>query len=265
MVLYKTALAACLLLILGIYALLAQARRNRDPRPVRTLQLLKLGLCLSAISYLSRIQDAPHGGHGSPLGFVSCLLGTVFLWLGYWEHRRLRLGHLDAPRRAPDEENERIAGTSLTSTRAAGLGPLTGRAHRVVLRAQWEALRRRDPCVDTHHLLLGLLDDPGSAGVRVLERLDARPEQVHLELLERMLNAPASVPAGPSAFAEGARQVFVLAAQEAHRFDKGCVGTEHLLLGLVLMGKGRAASVLYAAGVTADGVRALIVEEGKAA
>ncbi len=265
MVLYKTALAACLLLILGIYALLARARRNKDARPARTLQLLKIGLCLSAVSYLRRILDAPHGGHGSPLGVASCLLGTFFLWLGFWEHRKLRLGQRDVPRRAPDEEDERIAGTSLAPTQAAGLGPLTARARRVVLRAQWEALRRRDPCVDTHHLLLGLLDDPGSAGVRVLERLDARPEQVHRDLLERLLNAPASVPAGPSGFAEGARRVFVLAAQEAHRFDKGCVGTEHLLLGLVLMGKGRAASVLYAAGVTADGVRALIVKERKAA
>jgi hypothetical protein len=264
MALYFFALGACLLLILSVYVLLARARRNKDARPVRALQLLKIGLCLSAVSYLSRLADAPHGGQVSPLGVASCLLGTFFLWLGFWEHRRLRLGQGDVPRRAPDEE-ERDAGALPAPPEAAGLEPMTARARRVVLRAQWEALRRRDPCVDTHHLLLGLLDDPGSAGVRVLERLDARPEQVHLELLERMLNAPASVPAGPSAFAEGARQVFVLAAQEAHRFGKGCVGTEHLLLGLVLMGKGRAASVLYAAGVTADGVRALIVEDKKAA
>ena len=57
-------------------------------------------------------------------------------------------------------------------------------------------------------------------------------------------------------FTHGARQVVVLAQHEARQLRHDYIGTEHLLLGLLAEGEGRAAGVLRAAGVDADGIRA---------
>ena len=57
-------------------------------------------------------------------------------------------------------------------------------------------------------------------------------------------------------FTERARQVVVLAQEEARRLKHGYIGTEHLLLGLLREEEGVAARVLDALGVTLDEVRA---------
>jgi ATP-dependent Clp protease ATP-binding subunit ClpC len=60
-------------------------------------------------------------------------------------------------------------------------------------------------------------------------------------------------------FTEGARQVVVFAQEEARGLNHGYIGSEHLLLGL-LREKGRAATTLGAHRVTAESVRAWVVE-----
>jgi ATP-dependent Clp protease ATP-binding subunit ClpC len=57
-------------------------------------------------------------------------------------------------------------------------------------------------------------------------------------------------------FTERARQVVVLAQDEARRLQHNYIGTEHLLLGLLREEEGIAARVLESLGVTADQVRA---------
>lgn len=266
MVYDKMVLGACLLLLLVIHAALAAARKRGDQRQPRVLHLFRLGLSLSAISYLLRLTDAPRG-HSSALIFVIGFSGTMFLWLGWMEHWRLRAARLDTLSVPSDEESEPIPEALLTASPAVGSSPLTARAHRALLHAQYEAYRRHESCVDTDHLLLGLLHDSQSAGVRLLAVLGAGPEKVHLELLGQMgvRRRFTKTKAGPVALTDRAEQVLALAAQEAHRFDRACVGTEHLLLGLVLVGKGKAAAVLFGEGVTVDGIRDQIIKAKKAA
>jgi ATP-dependent Clp protease ATP-binding subunit ClpC len=60
-------------------------------------------------------------------------------------------------------------------------------------------------------------------------------------------------------FTERARQVVVLAQEEARALGHGSIGTEHLLLGLVREGEGIGANVLSSLGVTLEGVRAAVV------
>jgi ATP-dependent Clp protease ATP-binding subunit ClpC len=45
-------------------------------------------------------------------------------------------------------------------------------------------------------------------------------------------------------FTDRARKVMALANQEAQRFNHDCIGTEHILLGLVKEGSGVGAQVL---------------------
>jgi hypothetical protein len=61
-------------------------------------------------------------------------------------------------------------------------------------------------------------------------------------------------------FSEPARQVIVLAQEEARSLDHVYVGTEHLLLGLIGVGHGVASRVLADVGITAPAVRDLVVE-----
>jgi catechol 2,3-dioxygenase-like lactoylglutathione lyase family enzyme len=69
-------------------------------------------------------------------------------------------------------------------------------------------------------------------------------------------------------FTERARQVVVLAQDEARGLGHGYIGVEHLLLGLVREGEGLAARALGEAGVTAGGLRdrvRLLVGTGESA
>jgi ATP-dependent Clp protease ATP-binding subunit ClpA len=55
-------------------------------------------------------------------------------------------------------------------------------------------------------------------------------------------------------FGDAARRAVVLAQEEAEALGHDYLGTEHLLLGLLAEGEGRAADVLARAGVTRDSV-----------
>ncbi|GAA3824687.1 hypothetical protein GCM10022226_51760 [Sphaerisporangium flaviroseum] len=61
-------------------------------------------------------------------------------------------------------------------------------------------------------------------------------------------------------FTDSARRAVVAAQEEARRLDHDYIGTEHVLLGLLGEGKGLAATVLKAHGLTVDGVRTNIEE-----
>jgi ATP-dependent Clp protease ATP-binding subunit ClpC len=61
-------------------------------------------------------------------------------------------------------------------------------------------------------------------------------------------------------FTEQARQVVVLAQQEARELGHNYIGTEHLLLGLLREDGGISGPVLASLGVTVEGVRAQVVE-----
>ena len=67
-------------------------------------------------------------------------------------------------------------------------------------------------------------------------------------------------------FTERARQVVVLAQEEARTLKHNYIGTEHILLGLLREGEGLAAQILTEAGLTLDGLRQqTLAAMGKAA
>jgi hypothetical protein len=61
-------------------------------------------------------------------------------------------------------------------------------------------------------------------------------------------------------FTDRARQVVVLAQDEARRLDHNYIGTEHILLGLIREGDGVAAKALDALGISLDTVRQQVEE-----
>src|SRR5580658_8939371 len=61
-------------------------------------------------------------------------------------------------------------------------------------------------------------------------------------------------------FTDRARRVVVLAQEEARMLNHNCVGTEHILLGLIHEGDGVAAKALEGLGISLDAVRQQVEE-----
>lgn len=59
-------------------------------------------------------------------------------------------------------------------------------------------------------------------------------------------------------FTPRAQQVLVLAKSEAQKYNHDCVGTEHILLGLIVLGQGVAVSALQSMGLELNTVRAAV-------
>jgi len=61
-------------------------------------------------------------------------------------------------------------------------------------------------------------------------------------------------------FTDRARRVVVLAQEEARMLNHNYIGTEHILLGLILEGEGVAAKALESLGIALEGVRQQVEE-----
>ncbi|HZX02212.1 Clp protease N-terminal domain-containing protein [Kribbella sp.] len=208
--------------------------------------------------------------------------------------RVLRCGSDDVVRRADLDAIDRV----LTDVRrTGGLGEAAGvllvglvrarafdGANRVVAVAvvlQFVSLNRADlqlePVADVDDLLDRITD--GSAGQTeavafVRSRLEHHPvaaEDLQADLrLELVLSEEALTfdvqeewwrgLGMYEQFSDQARQVIVLAQEEARGLDHVYVGTEHLLLGVIMLRTSVASRVLAGLGITAPAVRDLVVE-----
>ena len=259
MLLSKIGFGLCLLFLLCTWAAQVTASRSGDTRSRHGLNWVTLGLSLSACAYLFHLLETPPGGLYSVLSLVTRLAGITFLWLAWrdhWAQQRERRAAWAAQRQERDEARE--LQPALPPAYQEVYSSLNSRAREALCAAQEEALRQRCGCVDTDHLLLGLLQVPHCAASRILERSEVSAERLAQELARQ--TGAAGNPGEtrkevPAVFTPRMRQVLAMAEIEAHRFSKTFVGTEHLLLGLLLTGTGPAASVLFSSGMTVDGIR----------
>jgi len=161
---------------------------------------------------------------------------------------------------------------------SSGQIPFTPRTKKVLELALSEALELGHNYVGTEHILLGLLREGKGVAIHVLVDLGANPDRVRDEVLRRLEAQPQteSSRAGGGAlalpeqgtvgaesferFTERARQVVVLAQEEARILKHDCIGTEHILLGLLRAEKGLAARVLESLHITVERVRAQVVQ-----
>jgi hypothetical protein len=134
----------------------------------------------------------------------------------------------------------------------------TERAHKVVQLANQEAHRLGHEYIGTEHLLLGLIKEDTGVAAEVLRSLNVDLRVVRMEV-EKIgaarldMATMGKLPATPLA-----RRVVESAIEEAVYLGVGTVGTEHLLLALLLQEDGVASQVLRNLGVSAGMVRELI-------
>ena len=123
--------------------------------------------------------------------------------------------------------------------------------------AREEAVRLGHEYLGTEHILLGILRCRGSVALDLLASLGLQPDLIRRDLLETLLPGSATVGSGPDLpYTSRAKRVLELAMTEAHQLEHSYVGTEHLLLGLVVEEQGLAARVLTAHNATANRLRA---------
>ncbi|MDQ3147399.1 MAG: ATP-dependent Clp protease ATP-binding subunit, partial [Actinomycetota bacterium] len=127
------------------------------------------------------------------------------------------------------------------------LGRFTPRVTKSLALAEKEARAVPHGYVGTEHLLLGMMDEGGNLGIKVLEALDIELADLRSELVASM--GPGGRGDGSVPFTPLAKQAIERAAKEALGMFHNYVGCEHLLLGLVATEEGLASQVLRRMGV----------------
>ena len=138
----------------------------------------------------------------------------------------------------------------------------TEKARRTLYFARLEASEFGSPCIESQHLLLGLLREH-----KALVKLFPKPEaaldlvrkniEQHSTVRERI---PTSIDLPISAECQ---RILVLASEEAEHMGHKYIGTEHLLLGILREQGSYVARLLNENGLFLDSVREEIVRTDK--
>ena len=136
----------------------------------------------------------------------------------------------------------------------------TDRVRKVLSLAKEEAVRLLHDYVGTEHILLGLIHEGGGVASAVLERLGADSDEIHQSLQEYIKKGDTAPSVDDLPYTSRSKKVLDLAMGQAAEMNHSYVGTEHLLMGLVLEDKGIAGQVLQRSGLKADQTKKEILE-----
>src|SRR5450432_1321162 len=130
----------------------------------------------------------------------------------------------------------------------------TEKARRVIFFARYEASQFGSPCIETEHLLLGLLREDKALANRFL-RSSASVESIRRQIeaqttLREKVSTSVDLP-----LSHECKRVLAYGAEEAERLNHKHIGTEHLLLGLLREEKCFAADILHERGLRLTQVR----------
>src|ERR1039457_5334849 len=130
----------------------------------------------------------------------------------------------------------------------------TERAKKVLTLAQEEAERSHHSYIGTEHLLLGLLRVEEGIAAKALTHLGVEIGAVR-STIESVLGRNQRIIIQQIIPTSRVKRVIELAFEEARRMGTNYVGTEHLLLGVLIEGEGIAAHVLEDLGANLEKVR----------
>ncbi|MBM6775455.1 ATP-dependent Clp protease ATP-binding subunit [Olsenella profusa] len=136
----------------------------------------------------------------------------------------------------------------------------TDKARKVMSLAQDEARNLGQMYVGTEHLLLALIKEGEGVAAQALAKLDVTYDETLATVrgLTQSENEP--VPGGHIPFTPRAKRVLEGAYRETMTHGQTYIATEHLLLGIVAEGNGRAMDALRQMGVSGDAVRNAVNE-----
>jgi ATP-dependent Clp protease ATP-binding subunit ClpC len=137
----------------------------------------------------------------------------------------------------------------------------TPQAQYVFRFAREEAERRNHNFVGTEHLLLGLITLKPCVAGSILQKQGLNLEAIRLEVETLSPSSPPQKIFGNIPYTPRVKKVLALAQREAKSLNHTYVGTEHILLGLLVEGDGLAARVLKKFSVNIEQMRKEILNE----
>lgn len=136
----------------------------------------------------------------------------------------------------------------------------TDKAKKVMSLAQDEARGLGQMYVGTEHLLLALIKEGEGVAAQALAKLDINYDET-LATVKGLTSSEAEpAPGGHIPFTPRAKRVLEGAYRETMTHGQTYIATEHLLLGIVAEGNGRAMDALRQMGVSGDAVRNAVDE-----
>ncbi len=136
----------------------------------------------------------------------------------------------------------------------------TDKARKVMSLSQDEARNLGRMYVGTEHLLLALIKEGEGVAAQALAKLDVTYDETLLTVKELSTDDGEPVPGGHIPFTPRAKRVLEDAYRETMTHGQTYIATEHLLLGIVAEGNGRAMEALGRMGVSGDAVRNAVNE-----
>lgn len=162
-------------------------------------------------------------------------------------------------RLGPERLRSGMARSWFAGRRAAG-GPrpfdlFSNLARQALDLAQREAIDRRQGYIGTEQLLEGLIRVEDGNAAKVLSALSVGVDDLRRRLADVVTPESAAEPSEPPQPTKRVKRVLEIAFEETKRLKSGYLGTEHLLLGILIEGEGVAAHALRESGVTQETVR----------
>jgi ATP-dependent Clp protease ATP-binding subunit ClpC len=137
----------------------------------------------------------------------------------------------------------------------------TESARRVLFFARYEATQWGSPSIETEHVLLGLIRDPGSLATRVvLARGSWTLDGIRMGVDQRVTRRERYPESVEIPFSSETKRALEYAAEEADRLGHSYIGNEHLLLALLRETRTVAGSILESVGLDHDAVRKAVVD-----
>jgi ATP-dependent Clp protease ATP-binding subunit ClpC len=131
------------------------------------------------------------------------------------------------------------------------------RVRKVLAMAREDAARLRNDFIGTEHILLGLLREGEGVAAAMLAQMKIDEKELQRRLEEAMSVGKATVSdLGEIPFTARAKKALEHAMNECRKANHKVVGTEHLLLGILVEEKGLGGQVLRSLGITVDDARA---------
>jgi hypothetical protein len=131
----------------------------------------------------------------------------------------------------------------------------TDRARRVMQLAVKESQRFNHEYIGTEHILLGLVREGSGVAATVLKNRGVALHDIRLKVEEFVISGRDSVTTGRLPQTPRVKHVIEYAIAEARNLGHACVGTEHILVGLLREDSAFAAQVLMNLGLRLDQVR----------
>ena len=134
----------------------------------------------------------------------------------------------------------------------------TEKARRTISFARYEASQFGSPYIESEHVLLGLLRESKTLSAKLLANSPATVDTIRKQI-ESHTTVHEKIPTSVDLpIHEECQRILLHASEEAERLGHKYVGTEHLLLGLLLEEESYAAHLLNESGVSLEVARAHI-------